>query len=90
MGRIEALTEGKVRVVILNLVALPPNREGNGPFPSSACKSFVMKKCAGRGRQIYQPGLELGELLIQGVEAGLVLIMQAVLAAQAAGAAANS
>jgi len=36
----------------------------------------LLQKCAGRGRQIYQPGRELGELLVQGVEAGLVVILQ--------------
>jgi hypothetical protein len=36
----------------------------------------LLQKCTGRGRQIYQPGLELGELLVRGVEAGVVLFLQ--------------
>jgi hypothetical protein len=44
-GYIEALKEGKARVIFLNLIDPLPKAARDGPFPTSLCRTFIKKVC---------------------------------------------
>jgi len=40
-GHIEALKEGRARVIFLNLVGRPSGRARDGPFPTFLCRTWI-------------------------------------------------